>query len=107
MYRNKDHRKIQSAALNRIRRAREREEKAKARAAQESRTSIPQDSSEYDEVLASFDEAMAELDEELRIHEQLDILQNAIVLAEATLNVHTIYSRQDVGERVVSLEKMV
>jgi hypothetical protein len=49
---------------------------------------------------------MAELDKELRVQDELDILQSAIVLTEASWNTHTLYSRQDVGERITSLEKM-
>jgi hypothetical protein len=75
-----------------------------ATAAQES--NVSHIASQSDELQASFDEAMAELDKELRVQEELDILQSAIVLTEASWNTHAVYSRQDVGQRITSLEKM-
>jgi hypothetical protein len=49
---------------------------------------------------------MAELDKELRVQEQLEMLQSAITLTEASWRSHAAYSKQDVGERATSLEKM-
>jgi hypothetical protein len=105
--RNKERCKLQSAALNRVRRAREREKRKGPPS--EIRQCIPSNNDagdEYDKLQASFDEAMAELDKELRVQEQLDMLQSAITLTESSWKCHAAYSQQNLGERATSLEKM-